>query len=127
MPIETLKLRQELFCQEYVKDANGARAARAVGYAWDTADQQASRLLRNVKVRGRLDDLRTDLQVRHAFDQDTMMSRLESIFHRALKDGHYHAALRSTELQARIAGLAPERGRPSADAPVPVAKEAPDS
>ena len=47
MPIETLKLRQELFCQEYVKDANGARAARAVGYAWDTADQQASRLLRN--------------------------------------------------------------------------------
>jgi phage terminase small subunit len=124
MPTETLKLRQELFCEEYVKDANGARAARAVGYAWDTADQQASRMLRNVKVRDRLADLRTDLQARHAFDHGTMMSRLESIFHRALKDGHYHAALRSTELQARLAGLVPERER--AGAP-PVAKDAPGS
>lgn len=125
MPTETLELRQELFCQEYVKDANGARAARAVGYAWDSAEQQASRMLRIVKVRGRLAELRTDLCTRHVFDQDTVMTRLEAIFHRALKDGRYHAAMRATELQARMAGLVPERGR--ADAPVPVAKDAPDS
>jgi phage terminase small subunit len=122
MPTETLELRQELFCQEYVKDANGARAARAVGYAWDTAAQQASRMLRIVKVQNRLAELRTDLCARHEFDRDTVMTRLEAIFHRALKDGHYHAAVRATALQARLAGLEPDRDRPRA--PTPVAKDA---
>ena len=124
MPTETLKLKQELFCQEYVKDANGARAARAVGYAWDTADQQASRMLRNVKIRNRLAELRTDLRERHEFDCDMVMTRLEAIFHRALSAGHYHAAVRATALQARLAGLEPERGRPVPGVPDSVAKDA---
>jgi hypothetical protein len=82
-------------------------------------------MLRIVKIRNRLAELRTDLCTRHEFDRDTVMARLEAIFHRALKDGHYHAAVRATALQARLAGLEPDRDRPRA--PTPVAKDAPGS
>ena len=39
------------FAAEYLKDFNGRRAAIAVGYAPKCAEQQASRLLRNGKVK----------------------------------------------------------------------------
>lgn len=38
------------FCDEYLIDFNGTRAAIATGYSKKTAAQQASRLLNNVKV-----------------------------------------------------------------------------
>ena len=45
------------FAREYVKDLNGAAAARRAGYAERTASAQASRLLKNVNVRHEIDDL----------------------------------------------------------------------
>ena len=43
--------RYELFAREYVIDLNGTRAAIAAGYSERTANEQASRLLANRKVR----------------------------------------------------------------------------
>lgn len=42
--------KQERFCREYVVDLNGKQAAIRTGYSEDTAENQASRLLSNVKV-----------------------------------------------------------------------------
>ena len=43
--------KQRLFCMEYVKNFfNGTKAAIAAGYSENTAPEQASRLLRHVKV-----------------------------------------------------------------------------
>jgi phage terminase small subunit len=42
--------KQRLFCDEYLIDLNATQAAIRAGYSPKTADQQASRLLTNVKV-----------------------------------------------------------------------------
>jgi phage terminase small subunit len=42
--------QQRLFVHEYMLDRNGKQAAIRAGYSPDTAESQASRLLRNVKV-----------------------------------------------------------------------------
>lgn len=44
------------FVKEYLRDRNGARAAIAAGYAPKSAAVTASRLLRNAKVREKLDE-----------------------------------------------------------------------
>ena len=46
----SLNARHQRFVAEYLRDFNGKRAAIATGYSEKTAEQQASRLLRNVKV-----------------------------------------------------------------------------
>lgn len=46
-----LSARVASFVAEYVKDFNGRQAAIRAGYSPKTADQQASRLLRSVKVK----------------------------------------------------------------------------
>jgi len=42
--------KQQLFVQEYLIDLNATEAAKRAGYSEKTAESQASRLLRNVKV-----------------------------------------------------------------------------
>lgn len=46
-----LSLQQRLFTEEYIKDFNGKQAAIRAGYSPRTAESQASRLLRNVKIK----------------------------------------------------------------------------
>lgn len=43
--------KQKLFVQEYLKDKNGARAARAAGYSKRSAREQAVRLLSNASIK----------------------------------------------------------------------------
>ncbi len=52
--MDKLNVRQTVFVAEYAKDGNGKRAAIAARYSERTAEAQASRLLRNVKVRAAL-------------------------------------------------------------------------
>ena len=52
-----LTSQQEHFCNEYIKDYNGTRAAMRAKYSPKTAQEQASRLLSNVMIRGRVNQL----------------------------------------------------------------------
>ena len=45
---------QDIFCYEWAKDRNGARAAIAAGYSEKTAASQASRLLKNVNIQKKI-------------------------------------------------------------------------
>lgn len=49
--------RQEEFIRQYVIDKNGTQAAIRAGYSEKTANEQASRLLANVNIRQRVDEL----------------------------------------------------------------------
>ena len=49
--MDKLTPKQLAFCQEYVVDKNGTQAAIRAGYSEDTSPEQASRLLRNIKVK----------------------------------------------------------------------------
>jgi phage terminase small subunit len=53
----SLSAQQEEFLREYLVDWNATRAAIAAGYSQRTAAQQGSRLLKSVKIRGRLAQL----------------------------------------------------------------------
>lgn len=53
-----LEPRQERFCREYIIDLNGTQAAIRAGYAENSAQEQASRLLSNAMVKARVDELK---------------------------------------------------------------------
>jgi phage terminase small subunit len=53
----SLTSQQEDFCLQYIKDYNGTQAAIRAKYSAHTAQEQASRLLSNVIVRGRINGL----------------------------------------------------------------------
>lgn len=52
-----INAQQELFCQEYLIDRNGTRSAIRAGYSAKTAGEQASRLLADVRIKHRINQL----------------------------------------------------------------------
>ena len=68
--------QQELFCQEYVKDLNGKRAAIRAGYAEDSAQMQSSRLISNDKVQQRIIELNNEKLNAVKVDAQTILSEL---------------------------------------------------
>lgn len=55
MAEERLNQKQRLFVSEYLIDKHGTNAAIRAGYSADSAEVQASRLLRNDKIRAAID------------------------------------------------------------------------
>lgn len=51
--------KEEAFCQEYLKDFNGTRAAKAAGYSRDSACEIGSQNLRKLHIQNRISELRT--------------------------------------------------------------------
>ena len=66
--------RQEKFCVEYLIDLNATQAAIRAGYSKRTAEALASRLLRNVNIRGRIKELQDKVF------EDGMMSATEALW-----------------------------------------------
>ena len=54
--------RQQLFCEEYLKDLNATKAAIRAGYSEKTAYSQGQRLLKNVEIENRLQEIREKIQ-----------------------------------------------------------------
>ena len=54
---EKLTAQQELFCHEYLVDLNATEAAKRAGYSKKTARTQGSRLLTNVAIMTRIQEL----------------------------------------------------------------------
>lgn len=71
--------RLERFCREYTIDSNATRAATVAGYSPKTAMQQGSRLLRNVKVRTRIEQLQAEIATRNDITVDRVLRELGRI------------------------------------------------
>lgn len=74
-----LTAKQQRFVDEYLKDLNATQAAIRAGYSKKTADQQASRLLTNVKVRAYLAERQDDRSKRTEITQDMVLNELAKI------------------------------------------------
>lgn len=74
---DLLPPNQKIFVDEYVKDRNGKRAAIAAGYSPKTAEQQASRLLRNVKVKAAIEERLLAAQKRREETLDDILNELD--------------------------------------------------
>ncbi len=82
---ELKKRRYELFCQEYVKDYNGAQAAIRAGYAEKSAKQTASRLLTNADLLARVRELQHEQLDRLTVSQDYVVLQLVETYRRCLE------------------------------------------
>lgn len=71
-----LNEKQERFCKEYVIDLNGTQAAIRAGYSQETANEQASRLLTNVKVQQRVKELQDSIGKRLEITADMVVAEL---------------------------------------------------
>ena len=101
--------KQERFCQEHAIDLNGTQAAIRAGYAPGSAHVTASRLLRNAKVRERVDQL----IVEHRERIEVSVDSLSKLFIDDRKLAHDNkqagAAVSATEKLAKLHGLMSER------------------
>ncbi len=71
----TLAAKQKLFVQEFLIDANAKQAAIRAGYSPKTAEQQASRLLSNVKVQEAISAAQSKRAARTEITADMVLQR----------------------------------------------------
>lgn len=74
-----LTSQQERFVEEYLIDLNATQAAIRAGYSSDTASEQGSRLLRNVKVGKAVADAMAERSVRTKVTADRVLTELARI------------------------------------------------
>jgi phage terminase small subunit len=76
--MEQLTTKQIRFVEEYIRNGgNGKQAAISAGYSENTAESQASRMLRKVKVQNALKERRSQIQqeLRDYFIGDALTAR----------------------------------------------------
>ena len=81
-----LEEKQKMFCQEYLVDFNGTKAAIKAGYSKKTAAEQASRLLRKVKVQTYLQQLIENRNKRTNITQDDVVADIIKVKDRCMQN-----------------------------------------
>lgn len=82
-----LTKKQERFCLEYLVDLNGKQAAIRAGYSERTAEQQASRLLSNVKVDEAIQNAMGERARRTKVSVDDVLHELSELAFAKLEEG----------------------------------------
>ena len=75
----SLPWKRERFCLEYVKDGNATRAAIRAGFSERSAYSQAHRLLRNVEIRARIQEVQREIARELKITHADILQRLWSI------------------------------------------------
>ena len=97
--------RQELFCQEYIKDLNSKAAAKRAGYSDKVADAKSYQFLRMERIKNRISELKQESMRRLQLDADDILRRLVRIADQTEQSGDYNAAIRSLELLGKHKAL----------------------
>jgi phage terminase small subunit len=79
MPKEKLTPKQELFCQEYIKDFNATRAALAAGYSEKIPSETGYENLRKPQIQDYLKKLLEKRSLRNEITQDRILEELAFI------------------------------------------------
>jgi phage terminase small subunit len=82
-----LNPRYLAFCEEYIKDHNGAQAAIRAGYSRRTANVQASKLLTIPSIAEKIAVMQALTAQRNAVDADWVLKRLRQV-HRLAIEGN---------------------------------------
>jgi len=109
--VTPLTARQDKFSVEYLVDLNGTQAAIRAGYSPKTAEVTASRLLRNVKVQNRIQELRAKefkKTIATAEEVEAMLSKAmrgeldeEVVVVEGSGDGYSEAKIMTKQISAR--------------------------
>lgn len=74
-----LNARQERFCQEYIVDLNGQKAAERAGYSAKTARSQASTMLTKPNIQQRITELKNRRAARVEVTQDAVLREIMKV------------------------------------------------
>ena len=97
--------KRQRFCQEYIIDSNCTQAAIRAGYSEKTAHAQGSRLLKDVEVRERIDELRAEHSKRLEITVDSLTQFLLDDRTLAHDNKQAGAAVSATEKLGKLHGL----------------------
>ena len=101
-----LNEKQERFSQAYVLHRNATEAARAAGYARNSAHNQGYRLLQIQEVQDRVTELEQELET-----DVNVIEEIESQYTFAKVNGHTNSAIKALELLSRVRGANSDTGR----------------
>ena len=82
---DELTPKQDVFCQEYLKDLNGAQAAIRAGYSENSARQIATENLSKPVIQDRVQALMDERSERTRLDADYVLSSLHVVAERCLQ------------------------------------------
>ena len=91
--------KQEKFAQNYVLHRNATEAAKAAGYAADSAYNQGYRLSQNEEVQERINELEKSLET-----NVDVITEIEKQYEFAKANGHTNSAIKALELLSKIRG-----------------------
>ena len=91
--------KQEKFAQNYVLHRNATEAAKAAGYAADSAYNQGYRLSQNEEVQERINELEKSLET-----NVDVITEIEKQYEFAKANGHTNSAIKALELLSRVRG-----------------------
>jgi phage terminase small subunit len=98
----TLTDKQKRFCEEYLIDLNATQAAIRAGYSPKTAEQTASRLLRNVKVQEYIAKRQKELSRSTHITQERVIKELALI---AFSNNADYARVVEKKMQTEVDGM----------------------
>jgi len=101
--------RQEVFCNEFIKDLNAVQAAIRAGYSIQHSKKNAYTLLRQPRISERISELKANSVKRTKIEADDILRRLIRIAERTEQEGDYNAAIRSLELLGKHQALWTDR------------------
>lgn len=90
MAKKKLTKMQDMFCQEFIIDYHQTKAAIRAGYSKKTAYSIGNRLLKNVEIQERIDELEKERMKRLKISQDRVLYELACI---ALANGSDYAKI----------------------------------
>ncbi len=127
-----LTIKQEKFCNLYIELGNASEAYRQAGYSQDVSEKSlnelASRLLKNVKIMSRLNELRSGHAERHNINVDDLIAELEEARKVALgaMTPQASAAVGATMGKAKLLGLIVDKSENKHDVKVDEVKDLTD-
>jgi len=106
---QKLTQKQELFCLAYIETGNATEAYRRA-YKPKTANQNslwrmANRILDNVKVKSRIDELREPAREKAMLTLEDHLSKLQELRDLAVQKENYNAAITAEHKRGLAAGL----------------------
>ncbi len=111
--MKRLTQKQENFCAAYIETGNASEAYRkaynSVSMSEKTVWEKASRLLKEGKVRARLEELRTPATESAQITLSQHLSKLEELRELAKEEGKYGPAIQAEIARGKAAGLYVER------------------
>jgi hypothetical protein len=112
-PLPALPHRQEAFARHVAAGRTLTDAARLAGYAWDSARQTGSRLMKEPHIAARVTDLTHANDNLRQGELDELVSGLKRLMIDTMARKNDFAALRAIDMIARLRGLVPTTAKRS--------------